>query len=184
MGYRYVNLDAGWKSGRNKTGFPIPDSKKFSSGMPSLVDYVHAKGLKFGIYRDRHHDFGFEKQDAKQFAEWGVDYVKNDGYGAHDNVSSSEIYARFDAVNSTGRPMLLNIKFDTEPGGFSSADELANSWRVGRDIRPVWADVVRLADISSAIAHLAHPGGFNDLMHLKLACQDKVDAMAAIMKQP
>ena len=64
--------------------------------------------------------------------------------------------------------MVLNIKFDVEPGGFEQAASLANSWRVGRDVRPVWADVVRLADIVAPLGHLAHPGGFNDLDALEV----------------
>ena len=55
-----------------------------------------------------------------------------------------------------------------EPGGFEQAASLANSWRVGRDVRPVWADVVRLADIVAPLGHLAHPGGFNDLDALEV----------------
>ena len=64
--------------------------------------------------------------------------------------------------------MVLNVKFDVEPEGFSSAAEIANTWRVGRDVRPVWADVVRLADIAAPLAHLSHPGGFNDLDSLEV----------------
>lgn len=182
----------------SSTGRPIASKKRFPSGMQALADYIHrlsiifvgnvkahfvlsnyirvdivftSRGLKFGIYRDRRRDFGFEQQDADQFAEWGADYVKNDGYGYDDrhNLTSSQVYATFrDAANRTGtviqvfrirlisylisgRPMALNIKFDIQPEGFEEGPELANSWRVGRDIRPVWADVVRTADIASAI---------------------------------
>jgi hypothetical protein len=65
--------------------------------------------------------------------------------------------------------MVLNIKFDVEPEGFSSAAEVANTWRVGRDVRPVWSDVVRLADIAEPMAHLSHPGGFSDLDSLEVS---------------
>jgi alpha-galactosidase len=141
-GYEYVNLDGGWMEGhggRNATtGRPLPSAIRFPSGMKALADYVHSKGLKFGIYRDRRRDFGYEKEDAEQFAEWGADYVKNDGYGYDNqhNLTSSQVYSIFrDAVNRTGRPMALNIKFDIQPEGFEQGPELANSWRVGRDIR-------------------------------------------------
>jgi alpha-galactosidase len=135
---------------------------------------VHSKGLKFGIYRDRHEGLGHEEADAKQYAAWKCDYVKNDGYGNSSQaysggLTATQVYARFrDAVNATGRPMLLNVKFDVEPEGFSSASEIANTWRVGRDVRPVWADVVRLADIAAPLAHLSHPGGFSDLDSLEV----------------
>jgi alpha-galactosidase len=172
-GYKYVNIDGGWLGGRdNKTGSPIPNDK-FPSGIMALSDYIHSKGLLFGIYRDRTHGFGYEEADAKQYAAWKVDYVKNDGYGQNTrvvkNLTSSEVYARFrDAVNKTGRPMAQNIKFDIEPDGFEGGPELANSWRVARDMRPVWADVVRQADIASAIGHISRPGAFNDLDALEV----------------
>eukprot|EP01050_Picozoa_sp_SAG11_P002722 SAG11_NODE_141_length_14934_cov_4.821503_7_plen_345_part_00 len=174
-GYKFINLDGGWQRGREADGSPIADPAKFPSGIRALADYVHSRNLSFGIYRDRTADFGYEVADARQYASWGADYVKNDGYGPcrppcrPHNLTSSEIYARFrDAVNATGRPMVLNIKFDVEPGGFDQAASLANSWRIGRDIRPVWADVTRLADIVAPLGHLAHPGGFNDLDALEV----------------
>ena len=74
----------------------------------------------------RSEGLGFETQDAHQYAAWKVDYVKNDGYGnatqqySH-GMSASDVYGRFrDAVNGTGRPMVLNIKFDVEPEGFAT----------------------------------------------------------------
>jgi alpha-galactosidase len=171
-GYQYINLDGGWSGSRDsKTGKQIANPEKFPSGMPALVEYIHSKGLLFGIYRDRTQGFGHEEADAQQYAEWKVDYVKNDGYGytPHSNMTSSQVYARFrDAVNKTGRAMAQNIKFDIEPDGFEGGPELANSWRVGRDMRPVWADVVRQADIVSSIAHISRPGAFNDLDALEV----------------
>jgi alpha-galactosidase len=170
QGYKYVNLDGGWMGSRDPaSGRPVASPVRFPSGMQALVDYVHAKGLLFGIYRDRREGFGHETADAQQFAEWKCDYIKNDGYGLHNNISSYDVYARFrDAVNATGRAMATNIKFDIQPSGFEGGPELANSWRVGRDIRPVWADVVRLADITSALGHLSAPGGFNDMDALEV----------------
>ena len=138
------------------------------------MKYLKNKGLKFGIYRDRREGHGHEAADAMQYAEWGVDYVKNDGYGPNFNVSSQELYGRFrDAVNRTGHAMALNVKFDLEPDGFAAGPSLANSWRTGRDMRPVWADVVRQADIASAAAHLPRPGAFNDLDALEVGVPGK-----------
>ena len=183
-GYVFVNLDGGWQRGRDPaTGAPRADPDRFPSGIPHLRAYLHARGLKLGMYRDRHAGFGFERQDAAQFAAWQVDYLKNDGYGRHDNVTSEAVYGTFrDAVNATGRPMVLNVKFDLEPHGFAAGAAVANSWRVGRDIRPVWADVVRLADIASAAAHWSGPGGFGDLDALEVGvpgqanCRDPASA--------
>merc|ERR1712166_317473 len=174
-GYSYINLDGGWLGGRDPaTGAPYPNAAMFPSGIPALVDYVHNKGLRFGIYRDRHEGLGHEEIDAKQYAAWKCDYVKNDGYGNSSQSYShgqtaTQVYADFrDAVNATGRPMALNIKFDVEPEGFASAFEIANSYRIGRDVRPVWADVVRLADIAEPLSHYGHPGSFPDLDSLEV----------------
>eukprot|EP01044_Picomonas_judraskeda_P006362 COSAG03_NODE_631_length_6620_cov_2.507898_2_plen_360_part_00 len=215
-GYEYLNLDGGWLGGREEDGTPIANPSMFPSGMGALAAYVHSRGLKFGIYRDRHEGLGHEEADAKQYAKWQCDYVKNDGYGnsteaySHgmtatevcESAGNTDVLlrvphftygswlvtetecglfccpaaqfarvsdARFrDAVNATGRPMVLNIKFDVEPEGFSAAADVANTWRVGRDVRPVWSDVVRLIDIVAPLAHLSHPGGFSDLDSLEV----------------
>lgn len=85
-GYQYINIDDCWQIGRDKNGVIIVDSVKFPSGMKHLIDYVHSKGLKFGIYSDagimtcqrRPGSFGYEEIDAATYAEWGVDYLKYD----------------------------------------------------------------------------------------------------------
>ena len=171
-GYSYINLDGGWLGARdNESGAPYPNPAMFPSGMPALVDYVHSKGLKFGIYRDRHEGLGHEAVDAKQYAKWKVrmlvvvvvllllalllllllltsllfyhvqvDYLKNDGYGNSTASYSSgktatQVYAVMrDAINATGRKMVLNIKFDVEPEGFEAAADISNTWYIR--IRP------------------------------------------------
>jgi hypothetical protein len=49
-GYRYINLDAGWSEGYDQHGIPRTNLTKFPSGMDGLGQYLHAKGLMFGIY--------------------------------------------------------------------------------------------------------------------------------------
>ena len=85
-GYTYINIDDCWHGKRDKDGFIQPDAKKFPSGMKSLADYIHGKGLKLGIYSDcgtgtcagMPGSFGHEYQDALQYARWEVDYLKED----------------------------------------------------------------------------------------------------------
>jgi alpha-galactosidase len=85
-GYEYINIDDCWQVGRDENGKIMVDSLKFPSGMKSLIEYVHSKGLKFGIYSDagimtcqkRPGSFGYEEIDAKTYANWGVDYLKYD----------------------------------------------------------------------------------------------------------
>jgi len=83
-GYEYLNLDDGWNVGRDANGSVVPDPKLFPQGMAAVVDYVHSKGLKFGIYTARGSTTcmgragsdSHEQQDADTYAAWGVDYLK------------------------------------------------------------------------------------------------------------
>lgn len=50
-GYKYVNVDDCWAGGRDEQKRPFSDPKTFPSGMKSLADYIHKKGLLFGLYR-------------------------------------------------------------------------------------------------------------------------------------
>jgi alpha-galactosidase len=85
-GYEYITIDDCWQVDRDKAGNIIPDPKKFPSGIKALADYIHSKGLKFGIYScagietcaKRPGSRGYEFQDARQYAAWGVDYLKLD----------------------------------------------------------------------------------------------------------
>ena len=82
-GYRYINLDDCWQSWNRSstTGELIPNATNFPSGMPALIDYIHSKGLLFGIYSTRckltcarrASSYGYYKQDAETFAKWKVD---------------------------------------------------------------------------------------------------------------
>ena len=86
LDHKYIFIDDAWQGGRDKRNNIIPDPKKFPSGIKALADYVHSKGLLLGIYSDAAQltcagytaSYGFEEQDAKTFAEWGIDYLKYD----------------------------------------------------------------------------------------------------------
>jgi alpha-galactosidase len=85
-GYRYVVIDDCWQVSRDNAGTLVADPQRFPHGIKALADYVHSKGLLFGIYTDagtntcqgRPGTLGHEVQDARTFAAWGVDYVKED----------------------------------------------------------------------------------------------------------
>ncbi|RZM05109.1 MAG: glycoside hydrolase family 27 protein, partial [Sphingomonas sp.] len=85
-GYRYVVIDDCWHGARDADGVITEDKVRFPGGLKALADYVHAGGLKFGIYSDagtktcggRPGSQGHEYQDALQYARWGVDYLKYD----------------------------------------------------------------------------------------------------------
>ena len=81
-GYEYVNVDGCWQGKRDEKGYPHPNER--FPDMKALGDYIHSRGLKFGLYsspgpRDCEEfegSFGHEDQDAQTFAGWGVDFLK------------------------------------------------------------------------------------------------------------
>ena len=116
-GYTYVNIDDCWHGKRDADGFIQPAPQRFPSGMKALADYVHARGLKLGIYSDagtetcagRPGSLGHEYQDALQYARWGVDYLKYDWCNT-TNVNARGAYQLIsDALAATGRPIFLSM---------------------------------------------------------------------------
>ena len=102
-GYQYVVVDDCWQGERDAAGRIAPDQERFPSGMKALADYVHSRGLEFGLYSDagkftcatRPGSKGHEAIDAKTYAEWGVDYLKYDwchteGQDARDVLRAHE----------------------------------------------------------------------------------------------
>ncbi|HEX6285173.1 MAG TPA: glycoside hydrolase family 27 protein, partial [Pyrinomonadaceae bacterium] len=100
-GYVYLVVDDCWQIDRDAQGNILPDPERFPSGMKALADYIHSKGLKFGLYSDagtltcqkRPGSRGYEFQDARQYAAWGVDYLKYDwcSTGTQNPLASSSI---------------------------------------------------------------------------------------------
>src|SRR5271154_5027665 len=116
-GYQFVILDDCWQTGRDASGNIVADAERFPSGIKALADYVHSKGLKFGIYSDagrktcagRPGSRGHEFQDALQYAAWGVDYLKYD-WCSTETRNAQEAYSTMShALLATGRPMVLSI---------------------------------------------------------------------------
>ncbi|HHL58053.1 MAG TPA: glycoside hydrolase family 27 protein, partial [Bacteroidetes bacterium] len=113
-GYEYVVIDDCWQVGRDENGNIIPDPERFPSGMKALADYIHAKGLKFGIYSDagtqtcqkRPGSRGYEFQDARTYASWGVDYVKYDWCNTSTQNAQASYKLMRDAIYKAGRPMV------------------------------------------------------------------------------
>src|SRR6201998_4075835 len=116
-GYQYVVIDDCWQVSRDATGNIVADAQRFPSGIKALADYVHAKGLKFGIYSDagiqtcaeRPGSSGHEYQDALQYAAWGVDYLKYDW--CHTGKANAEwAYSTMrDALKASGRPIVFSM---------------------------------------------------------------------------
>ena len=168
VGYQYANLDDCWQSPRGADG-SLSANSRFPDGIAALGRYVHAQGLKLGIYAHTVEckrpelttpgSLGFEAKDAAAFAEWGVDYVKY----ARCSGASPDDPANFGAMQSalarTGRPMVLSIvaaPFEYWQTG------VARQWRIHGDIEPSWDAVLDVIDTNAKLAAYAGQGGFND----------------------
>ncbi len=141
-GYVYINLDDCWHGDRDADGFIQADKVKFPHGIKWLSDYVHAKGLKLGIYSDcgtqtcggRPGSLGHEYQDALQYARWGVDYLKEDWCNT-TNINAKGAYQLMsDALRAAGRPIFHSMCEWGDNMPWKWAKNIGHSWRIGPDI--------------------------------------------------
>jgi len=178
-GYDTVIVDDCWLNhSRTSNGDLQPNHDNFPSGVKALGDYLHKLGLKFGLYED-YGNFtcgGYPgvlmnmEKDAKQFAAWGVDYVKLDGcYSEPDSME--EGYPQFGSyLNKTGRPMVYSCSWPAYQIGqhpdYASIAEHCNLWRNFDDISDSWQSVLTIIDFygedSDTFSSYAGPGNWND----------------------
>eukprot|EP00047_Mylnosiga_fluctuans_P005731 m.242349 g.242349 ORF g.242349 m.242349 type:complete len:400 (+) comp14019_c0_seq1:32-1231(+) len=170
VGYEYVNIDDCWATSRGSDGRLVPDPTNFPNGMKAVADYVHSKGLKFGIYTDRGTSTcdgrpasqGYEAIDAETFADWGVDYLKEDSCSASDNhgIAFEQYGLMRDALNKTGREIYFSLcgwNAWYAPVGWS----LGNSWRIAGDCNE-WPSIYNAIRTNEGLSQFARPGGWND----------------------
>jgi alpha-galactosidase len=177
-GYQFIVIDDCWQVDRDSRGNIIVDGKTFPSGIMALADYVHFKGLKFGIYSDagtktcagRPGSWGYEFQDARQYAEWGVDYLKYD-WCNNGGQNSQAAYSRMrDALAVCGRPIVFSICEWGSTKPWLWAGEIGNLWRTTGDIQDMWEGkkewgglgVVQIIDLQNGLETYAGPGHWND----------------------
>jgi alpha-galactosidase len=177
-GYEYLVVDDCWQVARDENGNIIPDPKNFPSGIKALADYVHSKGLKFGIYSDagagtcqnRPGGRGYEFQDARQYAAWGVDYLKYD-WCNHSTQNSEASYAIMrDALQKSGRPIVFSLCEWGSTKPWLWAENVGNLWRATGDITDKWSTgrkddglgVVQILDQVDGLESYAGPGHWND----------------------
>ncbi|MFD8499119.1 NPCBM/NEW2 domain-containing protein [Amycolatopsis sp. NPDC059657] len=172
-GYTYVNLDDCWaKPQRNAQGDLEPDPVRFPHGIKYVADYVHSKGLKFGIYTSAGtktcDTLGFpgglnnEQRDANLFASWGVDYLKYDNCN-NQGVDAVQRYTKMrDALKATGRPIVFSICEWGENSPWNWAQNVGNSWRTTGDISDNWSSMLGIFKRNLSLAPYAKPGAWND----------------------
>src|SRR5437763_13778989 len=136
-GYRYVVIDDCWEVARDSSGTLVADPGRFPHGIKALADYVHAKGLGLGIYTDagsntcqgRPGPLGHEEQDARTFAAWGVDYVKEDWCHAK-GLDAPTLYRRFrEALERAGRQVIFSLCEGGSHQPWQGARGIGHLWR-------------------------------------------------------
>ena len=185
-GYEYIVMDDGWQVSRDEDGNIIPSDEKFPSGIKALADYVHSKGLKYGLYSDAGTKTcggfpgsrGYEYQDARQYAEWGVDYLKYD-WCFTGNQSAPDSYKTMrDALETAGRPIVFSICEWGVTQPWEWANGIGHLWRTTFDIRPCWdcgemghskgvqienfIGFTKILDMQVGLESYAGPGHWND----------------------
>ena len=169
-GYQYLVIDDCWQVARDAAGRLVADSVRFPGGMKPLAEYVHSKGLKFGLYTDagrqtcqrRPGTYGSEEIDARTFAEWGVDYVKEDWCNS-EGLDGPTQYAKFrDALAKAGRPIVFSICEWGSNRPWEWGPRTGNLWRTTGDIGDRWASMIALLDLNAQYALAASPGAWND----------------------
>ncbi|MGG1877140.1 glycoside hydrolase family 27 protein [Paenibacillus cisolokensis] len=173
-GYEYIVIDDCWSlKERDADGNLVADPEKFPNGMRALADYIHGKGLKFGMYScvGTHTCAGYpgsfehEFQDAAMFAEWGVDYLKYDYCFKPRHISGELLYKRMSlALKNCGRDILFSACNWGADNVYDWIRESgAHMYRSTGDIRDNWESVKELA--LSQLGKQSYTGSFchNDM---------------------
>ncbi|MGB7212722.1 MAG: glycoside hydrolase family 27 protein [Gemmatimonadales bacterium] len=191
-GYSYVNIDDCWQIARAADGMIIVDSTRFPHGIKPLADYVHSLGLKLGIYSDagvmtcqgRPGGYGHEMQDAKTYADWGVDYLKYDwcyvegkdkqGKAWVADPRPEVLYGKMrDALAASGRPIVFSLCNWGHFQPWMWGPAIGNLWRTTDDISDTWASLLNIADSNDLHAASAGPGHWNDPDMLTIGLRGK-----------
>ena len=167
----------------NADGNIVPDAKNFPSGMKALGDYIHSKGLKFGIYSDagaktcagRPGSRGHEFQDALQYAAWGVDYLKYDWCSTTTQDARASYALMREALDATGRPIVFGMCEWGTAKPWLWAKDVGNLWRTTSDISDKWSGAKKwpdgsccelgmldIVDLQVGLESFAGPGHWND----------------------
>ncbi|WP_328348023.1 cellulose binding domain-containing protein [Micromonospora sp. NBC_00421] len=192
-GYQYVVVDDCWMNpNRDSAGNLQGDPSRFPSGMKALGDYIHARGLKFGLYQapldktcaqyfnsypGATGSQGHEAQDARQFAAWGVDYLKYDWCSPSGTIDQQvTTFAKMrDGLAAAGRPIVLSINSNSihsKTGPQRNWGDVSNMWRTTEDITNTWNSgqtngypmgIQNIVDVTVPLAARAKPGAFNDM---------------------
>jgi len=170
VGYEYIVIDDCWQISRDENGEIVVDKTRFPHGMKYLSDYIHSKGLKFGIYTcvgiktcaGLPASRGYEFQDARTYARWNVDYLKDDfcNNGGQNSVAAYSLMR--DALYKAGHPVVFSICEWGSTKPWTWAKDVGHLWRTTGDIRDSWGSMIHLVDLEKDLSKYAGPGHWND----------------------
>ena len=182
-GYTYIVLDDGWMAmeRNSKTGDLIPDPKKFPNGLKPVIDYVHSKGLKFGLYNCAGTKTcagypgtrGYEYQDARFYASLDIDYLKFDWCNT-EGINAIEAYTTMSkALKTAGRPIVFSLCEWGDHKPWLWAEPVGQLWRTTGDITAQFDGiknygnwhangVMTIVDMQDTLRKYAGPNHWND----------------------
>ncbi len=172
VGYQYVNIDDCWlQAERDSEGRPVfdPDftTEDTPGGVPELADYVHDLGLKLGIYSDRGTETcahragaeGHEEDDARLYAEWGIDYLKHDNCSSNPDLIEEQYGLMAEALANSGRDIVYSLcAWQFHEWGVG----MGHLWRISGDIEDQWESILQNLRLNVPLAAYAGPNGWND----------------------
>ncbi len=183
-GYVYINIDDSWEGKRDAQGNIHPNSR--FPDMKALGDYIHSKGLKFGIYSSPgpktcggyEGSYGHEQQDANTYAKWGVDYLKYDLCSYMDIMKLHDpnqdprkaqammeaAYAKMhEALLNTHRPIVYSLcQYGVDYVWKWGPKVGGNLWRTTDDIRDNYRSMALIGFSQAGLEKYAGPGHWND----------------------
>lgn len=170
-GYQYVNLDDGWAGYRDTNNVMVASPSRFPDGIKVLADYIHAKGLKFGLYTvggtftcaGFPGSAGYEVLDANTYASWGVDYVKFEGCDLpwwELNPNQQTMSTRMEqALLHNGRPMVFSLSIGYVENWIPN---YCNLPRGTGDLNGTWTNILAHIDTVAGMPFQGRPGMYND----------------------
>ncbi|MPZ81324.1 MAG: alpha-galactosidase [Actinophytocola sp.] len=171
-GYTYVNIDDCWMAPeRDAEGRLQADPERFPSGIKAVADYVHALGLKLGVYSSAGTatcqglpaSLDHETTDAASFAEWGVDLLKYDNCNNQGRPAIERYTAMADALAATGRDIVYSIcEWGSNQPWEWAAEVGGHYWRTTGDISDNWGSVVSILDQQVGLEAYSGPNAWND----------------------
>ena len=183
-GYEYIVVDDCWQVGRDEDGNIQVDPDRFPNGMKAVADYIHSKGLKMGIYscagsytcQGRPGSRGYQFQDARQYAKWGIDYLKYDWCSNEGQNAQAAYQTMSDALKASGRPIVFSICEWGENEPWKWGKGIGHLWRITADIRDVYdcvfdwggVGIVNIIDKMADLYEYAGPGQWNDAEMLEV----------------